>query len=808
MQSQSPQVNNCAFFCRLPFASHRTTTPTMLRATVRATSQHLALPLAGLGRPAATFTSSRSISSNAPRRAAPAARAPREREPRPKLRGDRFEDSYLLSTRIKVMATRGELEAAVELVKTSPAANVVVWNLVIHELLVDRKFKRGYELWMDMKRRGIKPTARSYSTFFSGFSKMREIESAGLARVKTIFAQWIAHAEGTLVRGEGKRSIIQEDSMEDTADDITSIPTNAYLNFLASTHNIDLLLEMFHAMPSEGPLAADTMAYSTVLAALRSSDLEDRFTKAMAVWKKLQTDADHIDTKTVSILISMCREAKRPDDQKVGLEIAKSFYGLVDPSEIDQLVSKTLAKPRVVMDSAGLSNVLALAVAMQQFNLVVSWFDQVRDHPARFGGSVLEHHQCDLVLVALAYKHDASGAEGTFHPIVPLPSLTIPPDLIHWMRRSSRSLQPTLSTYTNAIQVCWRSADLTRACRILTLMTGIDGRAPTDPLSLPTISTPVVPVKKSTTFLPDDRIISTMLQAALATRDRGEIYRTIELVESYSFNSSYLSRPSLPISDTISLSHQKKIDPSHVAFWKFKLAEVLERSLERVLQGGEKYLSSERRKELASWREDVVKWLEGKDEEAKKGRAEKGEGEETMRGRREVLKARDEKRAVTWAGKKKIEEAAGVEGEEGTDPWRSDEPTSTSTRGRGDGAFEKRAPRAEAAPRSFSRPRMDSRSDEASRFSRSNDSGRSNSFRSSSRDGGSDRRGGGGGGRSDGGYGARPSRGGGDGSDGGYGSRPSRGGSRGGGGYGSRPSRGGRGSDSGDGERRQQTWAD
>lgn len=332
------------------------------------------------------------------------------------------------------MAQRDQLDAAWDLVKSSPphAANIVVWNVLLNSLLRAGKYKQTFNVWMDMKRRGLKPTARSFGTFFSGFAKIRgEMEGVSLVRAKTVYAQWLRHAEQVIQKaemkelGEVRRSIMEEEHEQevllDSLDDITAIPTNHYLSFLSHTSNISLLLDTFNAMPSTGPLAPTSLTYSIVLAGLRStsSSNPEHFAAALKLWERILLEAStgelEIDTKTISILISICREAKRPDDQRLGLQAAKDFYGLVDPAEEDQLVDpKLLPSPRVAMDSAALSNVFALALAMQQFNLVVSWFDQVRDYPKRFGAGLIEHHQCDLVLVALAAKHDASGAEGSF----------------------------------------------------------------------------------------------------------------------------------------------------------------------------------------------------------------------------------------------------------------------------------------------------------------------------------------------------------------------------------------------------------
>lgn len=342
---------------------------------------------------------------NPARRPRPAvAKAEYQRPPRPTARAD----SYQITDKVKLLASKGQLQEAADYVKSSFASNVIVWNVLIHAFLQERKFKTAYELWMDMKRRGVVPTSRSYATIFSGYGKMKEIESGALGRIKAIFAQWTVYAENKISATQMRKTI----SSEEADDEISCIPTNAYLTFLGNTKNYELLLETFNAMPRSGPLAPDSMSYSTVLACLRHSEDPAHFEVAMDLWKRMSDNLMTIDVKTVSIIISYCREAVRPDDQRLGLEVAKQFYGLVDPESEDQLILGKLAAPRVAMDAAAFSNVLSLCLATQQYNLTVRWFDQVRDYPKRFGRNLLEHYHCDLTLIALANKKDAQAAEG------------------------------------------------------------------------------------------------------------------------------------------------------------------------------------------------------------------------------------------------------------------------------------------------------------------------------------------------------------------------------------------------------------
>lgn len=286
-------------------------------------------------------------------------------------------------------------------------------------------------------------------------------------------------------------------------------------------------------------------------------------------------------------------------------------------------------------------------------------------------------------------------------------------DLISWMRRSSRDLHPTLASYTCAFQVYWRAADLSRALRLVALMSGkLDSAEPASILPvLRDASSSALTSHHRATFQPDARITSTVLQTSLSTRDRGDIYRTLEAAESYGFGSAYYSNsvtlatpliPSSPSSlpapastesttskpssssprqishsETPSEGSSPPPKPVHDAFWKYKLAETLERALERVLQGGDNHLSSTRRRELAIWRGTVVRWLETQEEVGRKVRAASmkgGEGsEDNMKGRREILKEIEKKREAKYEEKKKETRLAQEQEDGRRNLWRSDE---------------------------------------------------------------------------------------------------------------------------------------
>lgn len=243
------------------------------------------------------------------------------------------------------------------------------------------------------------------------------------------------------------------------------------------------------------------------------------------------------------------------------------------------------------------------------------------------------------------------------------------------LRSSSSSLQPTIATYTNAIQVCWRAADLPRAYKMLSLMTG---------RPIPPSDTAESAPSASTTFLPDERIISTLLQTSLATKNRGDIARTLDIAESLDFGPSFFLDTAVPSPSTPtpnpsaakpdtpppSPSHPVKNANSFKQFWTYKLGEVFERALERVLQAPEGIIDVQRRRALAIWRGNVVNWLEAQQEKP----AAAADGEESMKGRREIMQMKEAKRAVVHRVKQEVNESvrARESKAEKADAWVSD----------------------------------------------------------------------------------------------------------------------------------------
>lgn len=243
------------------------------------------------------------------------------------------------------------LGEALDLIRShGDKANVVVWNgflhLILNPVLADPKknkfaqvpgslghayaVKKAYEVWMEMKRRGITPNVRSYQTFLSGVARRARFITEAVrdlgddadrantlarvmdgwnaelrAKVETVHKQWLAHCErvgakaqeqaelgrfgigedgfdaddaqaeaGVRVRGKGRntRRIVERDGRFERPEDLSPIPTTQYLGFLAHS------LSVVTARSSTGTRAAGGPAILSALLQTFDSmpDVDDR----------------------------------------------------------------------------------------------------------------------------------------------------------------------------------------------------------------------------------------------------------------------------------------------------------------------------------------------------------------------------------------------------------------------------------------------------------------------------------------------------------------------------------------------------
>ncbi|SCZ91655.1 BZ3500_MvSof-1268-A1-R1_Chr5-1g07585 [Microbotryum saponariae] len=570
--------------------------------------------------------------------------------------GQPYDDSYLLCDQVRLLCSRDQLERAIDLVRRTPArtCTVVVWNVLINEVL--QRFGdtgKAYELWMEMKRRGFVPSTRSFATALRGFAsvankvkgktgtiktKSAVASSTTLSRARTIHSQWVTHLHNAL---GSEKMTLQHDS-----DELSVLPTNHFLTFLGNTEQWDLLLETFNSLPAKGPLAPNSATYSLVLGFLKAlPPSAENFQLAIGIYNRMidTLPPSQLDNRTLSIVLSICRDQVRPDDQALGISIATQIFGLLPLNETHRLDDPTTPKPLLRMDSTSFSSVLTLLLKMQRYNLAVEWFDQVRDHGQRFGTDVIGRQQCELVLQAWVAKRGDAGAEA----------------LLEWMH--AQGIEPSMQCYALAIKACWKNVNLSRAYHILSRMTGQNlPTPPSKPISTPsknssstTLDTTRVVVPFSTKRLgPSSQALTYFLHTALSTRDRAQLSEALSTFLSSRKEGGLEGKKYLFDADTDvdvemgSRSMKKAISTTSTLeerYFRFTLHRVLERCLNKILDVPEqvvgRYLGATKVVEWEGVWERVKEWV-GRNRHADRGEEEGVEREESMERRYELLKKR------------------------------------------------------------------------------------------------------------------------------------------------------------------------
>ncbi|KAJ9109173.1 hypothetical protein QFC21_000502 [Naganishia friedmannii] len=186
------------------------------------------------------------------------------------------------------------LDTAEEIVKTGPreSVNIAVWNVLLSGFGKERKYQRMFKLFNDMKKRGIRPSARTYAIMLSNYPSSLDAPDKTISRATLLYDEAQRHiqqvlaqiaeakeSEGYELPGDRPRSRkasgsprleMDPEEIEETdelkLDAYTSgnavAPTNAYLALLCHFAKFDEMKRVYDAMPREGPMAPDGRTYT------------------------------------------------------------------------------------------------------------------------------------------------------------------------------------------------------------------------------------------------------------------------------------------------------------------------------------------------------------------------------------------------------------------------------------------------------------------------------------------------------------------------------------------------------------------
>lgn len=190
----------------------------------------------------------------------------------------------------------GQVDEVVKLVSEAPlpTVNAAVWNLVLALLGRERKYDRMWREFNAMKRRGTKPTSRTFTTLLNAYAGVAHTnapverfnpsarpERLTLDRVNNIYNQSQAHIRAVMEAAKDEDDIgIAYPSAKQQAQaaaevnetEVNILPTNSYLKFLGRFGLWEEMQRVFHAMDATGPLSPDQVTYSAMLNAANNID--------------------------------------------------------------------------------------------------------------------------------------------------------------------------------------------------------------------------------------------------------------------------------------------------------------------------------------------------------------------------------------------------------------------------------------------------------------------------------------------------------------------------------------------------------
>ncbi|GAA5992823.1 hypothetical protein JCM5350_005617 [Sporobolomyces pararoseus] len=613
-------------------------------------------------------------------------------------------DSYQLTSQLLRLTSQSRWSDALALLHTSPsrAATTVVWNVLLNSILQNNNaegtgsIKRAYEVWMDMKKRGIKPSSRSFGTFLGGAAKVaRKMESRGVAKgegakeaigndvrskVETVYKQWTVYQSAVLEKSNAGGAQELRDDVE-TMEDLTVHPSNQYISFLSSalslskdpqtsTALLSQILTTFELLspPSTSePIARNAVTYALTLNALRTAlQIANSSTSPPPSFPTTQVLLE----SSLAIFTPLLKSTPLPEDDPLTPQLATSFlslfllppssvislsvqstildilphlHGLVPPSELASLappvspsVQQPLASP--ALDSGALKCVMSLLIKWEKLDWVQGVWEQVNDYPGRYfssGKNEAEIEHAEIVLEAMGRQGDLESAEAL------LTRLLLESD-------PHSPLKPRLKTLETLLDASLRSGKYESAWRIYQLFSPSNPSASDSPSN--SIKAPFSPSCKATT---------SFLLTGVNTRDKTKIWSIIKYLSSPSNLGggpfTHLFGPEVfPPPLLASRSEKKtglrrkemvieKIQEKRDSRWQLRYGQAVSRALERILKGREIALGEneeEVRKRLEEWKTKVETWVGEKEREGGVSAREKDD----MELRRERVKMKERER--------------------------------------------------------------------------------------------------------------------------------------------------------------------
>ncbi|GAA6019724.1 hypothetical protein JCM11491_005230 [Sporobolomyces phaffii] len=566
-------------------------------------------------------------------------------------------DSYQLTTQLSRLTSQSRYADALALVRSAPsrAATIVVWNVLLNSILQNNtsngtgQIKRAYEVWMDMKKRGVKPSSRSFGTFLGGAAKVaRKLESRGIAKgtesspsvadtigndvkskVETVYKQWTVYQAA--LEDKGRPEQVKEH--EETLDDLTVHPTNQYLSFLASTLSLSQdpavstallskVLTTFESIPppsSPNPITRNAVTYALTLNAIRTAlqvanssnpppassafpTTQVLLESALAIFTPLLDPSTRLpdsDPLTPQLATSFLSLFLVPPPSTISLSLQSSvlellplMHGLVPPAALASLappVASSVPTPisTPALDSGALKCVLGLLLSWDKLESVQGVWQQVNEYPERYFATTPAAGRTgnELEIAHVEIVLEALGRQRDLESAEALLMRLLLDD-----SPESSTLRPRLKTFETALDASLRVGDYETCRRVY------DRLCPASPSDSSSSS-------RRLEFGPSFHATTSYVLTAVNSRDKTKIWSTVKsLLDSPEFgpdsfpaeSSSGGARKGQDATSTKGTPTMTKKDLVLAKMqrkkdekWRLRYGQAIAKGLERILTGRE-----------------------------------------------------------------------------------------------------------------------------------------------------------------------------------------------------------------------------
>lgn len=413
-----------------------------------------------------------------------------------------------------------------------------------------------------MKRRGMQPNLRTYTTMFTGYCTI---------------TNWKAH---TVQLGNAHKLYASLVELIDTLskidpnhEELSISPLNAYLTILHKAHQFDKIFDTYYAMKDEGPTAPDHVTYSIIFNALRlKGELQgpeepsvhrQNASDARVFWRQLirasqKVNGLVIDSYIIAPIIQILYRGS-PSDQLLAFDIIREYLGLSKPG--DEQV-----KGKLRLDSRLFFVALDACVRTQKHRLAIHWMQQMMTKPLEEGEkTIIQHSHIEQMLLAYGSLAGMGSMNESQQALA----------AVEWAIRNSITqelpkLQPSQKMYQLALGTCWRCTDWDAALRLFELMTGFDAKDFADGATIATERPVRHERSEGYNLVPQTPIFCTLARTAIATGDKANMRQCLRIISR--FGGAHI--------------FEKGTGREHVDFYASKTAEAIVRLVWETVKPG------------------------------------------------------------------------------------------------------------------------------------------------------------------------------------------------------------------------------